>query len=184
MEASLKKQILIGIISVAALLLLAAAGYLFYFKSQFIVYQDNAYKFSIKCPRTWAVHINPQPNVAVIFLRPKDTAMDAIQEDFNVTIQPLPESGMSLEAFSAAVKRQMTGVFKQSKLVEYKPLQWGWRQGYKMVMEDEKPGNLMLVNAWVLRGDQAYILTFLGSIDRYAQDALIIDEMIRSFQLQ
>jgi hypothetical protein len=187
MKATLKKHILIGIFSVAALLLLAAGVYFLYFKAQFSVYQDDEYKFSIKYPKTWKVVIHPEPNVAVLFLRPKDTAMDKMQEDFNVTVQPLPEDILTLAAFSAAVKRQTTGVFKKSKLVEDKPLQWGWRQGHQMVLEDDPKSGIdhfALVNAWVLRSNQAYILTFLGDTDKYPQDKPLINEMISSLKLQ
>ena len=154
------------------MLLLAALGWLLYFNAQFSVYQDDQYKFSIKYPKTWKVIIHPQANVAVVFLRPKDTAMDTVQENFNVTVQPVPEESLTLPAFSARIKEQMIAVFGKSiKIVEDKSFQWGWRQGHKIVIEAPKPDHLKMVNAWVLRSDQAYILTFLGDMNKYAQDA-------------
>ena len=185
MEASTKKTILIVIASCAGLLLLAALGWFLYFNSQFKVYQDYKYKFSIKYPRTWRVVVHPKPMVAVVFLRPKDTALDALQENFNVTVQPLPDNIPSLSAFSAAIKRQMTGVFGNSiKIVEDKPINYGWREGHQMALEAPNPDHLKMVNAWVLRSNEAYILTFLGSINKYAQDGFLVNEMIRSLQLQ
>ena len=78
--------------------------------------------------------IHPQANVAVVFLRPKDTALDTMQENFNVTVQPVPDDILTLSVFSARIKKQMTAVFgKNINIVEDKPLQWGWREGYKMV---------------------------------------------------
>jgi hypothetical protein len=41
-----------------------------------------------------------------------------------------------------------------------------------------------MVNAWVLRSNQAFILTFLGDMNKYAKDSLLVNEMIRSLQLQ
>ncbi len=185
MEISLKKKILIGIASTAGLFLLLALGWLLYFNAQFSVYQDDQYKFSIKYPKTWRVIIHPRANVAVVFLRPKDTALDTVQENFNVTVQPLPNDVFTLAAFSATIKRQMTGVFGKSiNIVEDKPLQWGWREGHEMALEAPKPDHLKMVNAWVLRSNQAYILTFLGDMNKYAQDAFLVNEMIRSLQLQ
>ncbi len=108
--------------------------------------------------------------MAVVFLRPKDTALDTLQENFNVTVQPVPSEILTYAAFSAAIKSQMTGMFGKSiKIVEDKPLQWGWRQGHKMVIEAPSPDHLKMVNAWVLRGDLAYIMTFLGDMNKYAQ---------------
>jgi serine/threonine-protein kinase len=183
MKISLKKYILIGISSAVGLFLLAAlAGYL-YLLSQFSVYQDDQYKFSIKYPKTWRVVVHPRANVAVVFVRPKDTALDVLQENFNVTVQPLPPYLFTLDEFSDRIKAQMIAVFGKG-VVEYKSIHWDWRQGYMMSLEAPKLNNLKMVNAWVLRGDQAYILTFLGNIDKYPQDSLVVEEMIRSLHLQ
>ena len=185
MDASLKKNILIGIAVAAGLLLLAALGMFLYFNAQFSVYQDDQYKFSIKYPKTWKVIIHPQANVAVVFLRPKDTVLDAVQENFNVTIQPLPNNISTLAAFSATIKKQMTGVFGKSiNIVEDKPFHWGWREGREIVIEETAPNHLKLVCAWVLRSSQVCILTFLGDMNKYAQDAPYVNEMIRSLQVQ
>ena len=185
MDASRKKMILIIIAWSAGLLLLAALGWLLSFNAEFRVYHDNQYKFSIKYPKTWRVIIHPRANVAVIFLRPKDTALDTVRENFNVVIQPLPNDIFTLAAFSATIKKQMTGVFKKSiNIVEDKPLRWGWREGRQIALEAPKPDHLKMVNAWVLRGNQAFILTFLGDMNKYAQDAPVVNEMIRSLQLQ
>lgn len=185
MKSSQKKSILTIIAWSAGFLLLAALGLFLYFKFQFNVYQDDQYKFSIEYPKTWKMIVHPRANVAVIFLRPKDTALDTVQENFNVTVQPVPEDIYTLPAFSAAIKRQMTGVFGKSiNIVEDKSLRWGWREGHKMAIEAPKPDHLKMVNAWVLRGNQAYILTFLGDMNKYDQDSLYINEMVRSLQLQ
>jgi len=185
MEASLKKNILIGIAITAGLLLLAALGFFLYFIAQFSEYHDDQYQFSIKYPKSWKVIIQPKANVAVVFLRPKDTALDTIQENFNVTVQPVPTDIINLAQFSAKIKTQMTAVFQKSiNIIEDKPLHWGWREGHMMVMEAPKPDHLKMVNAWVLVQDQVYILTFLGDMNKYAQDSLYINEMIRSLQLQ
>jgi len=185
MEASLKKNILIGIASAAGLLLLTALGLYLYFILQFSVYKDDQYKFSIKYPSSWKVVIHPQANVAVLFLRPKDTALDPLQENFSVTVQAVPDDIYNLAAFSARIKVQMTAVFeKHINVVEDKPIHWGWREGNRWVIEAPQPDNLKMAYAWVLSGNQAYIMTFLGNINKYAGDALVVNEMIRSFQLQ
>ena len=129
--------------------------------------------------------VHPRENVAVIFLRPKDTALDTIQENFSVTIQPVPVPISTLTEFSDTVKRQMIAVFEKNiNIVEYKPIHWGWREGYKMVIDAPKPGHVKLVNAWLLRSRQSYILAFLGDMNKYGKDSIVVDEMIRSFQLQ
>jgi len=185
MENSTKRNILIIIASIAGFLLVAVLAIYLVFNSQFSLYQDSQYGLSIRYPSNWKVIPHPKPNVAVVFLRPKDTAMDTLQENFNVTVQPLPDDTESITAFSAAIKRQMTGVFgKTIKVTEDKPFQWGWRQGHEMAIDAPKPDHLKLVNAWVIAKGQAYILTYLGDLDKYDKDGFIVDEMIRSFQIQ
>jgi len=164
---------------------LAALGLFLYFNAQFSVYQDDQYKFSIKYPKTWKVIVHPQENVAVIFMRPKDTQLDTLQENLNVTVQPVPGDIFTLAAFTGTVKRQMLGTFAGSiKLVEDKDYHWGWREGHLMAIEAQIPDHLRMVNAWTLHQNQSYILTFLGDMNKYAQDKLWVEEMIRSFQLQ
>ena len=185
MEASTKKKILIAIAATAGFLLLAALGVFLYYLAQFSVYQDDQYKFSIKYPKGWKEIIHPKETVAVVFLRPKDTSFDTVQENFNVTVQEVPADIFNLAAFSAKIKAQMTAVFGQSiNIVEDKDIKWGWREGHQMIIEAPKPDNLVMVNAWVISGGQAYILTFLGDISKYPHDSILINEMIRSLQLQ
>jgi len=184
MKAALKKNILIGIFSVAALLLLAAVGWFVYFKFQFTTYEDAQYKFTIEYPKNWQVIIHPKENVAVVFVRPKDTALDTIQENFNVTIQPLPEGMYSLGPFTATIKNQMAAVFGKRVLMKDGAIKIGWRDGHELIVDAPEPDHLKMINAWVLRSTQVCILTFLGDLNKYPQDALTIHEMIYSLQLQ
>ena len=169
----------------AGVLLLLALGWFLCFNAHFTVYQDETNKFSIKYPKTWKAFPHPRDNVAVAFLRPKDTVLDTMQENFNVTIQPLPDDLFTLAAFNTRIKRQMMGVFGNNlHIIQDKTLHWGWREGHLMVFEAPLPDHLKMVNAWVFRSTQVFILTFLGDINKYDQDRLYIDEMIRSLQLQ
>jgi hypothetical protein len=183
--ATYKKTILIVIACFAGLLLLIAFIWYLYFSSQFSVYQDAKYNFSMKYPKNWKVVVNPRPNVAVVFMRPKDTALDTFQDNFNVTVQGVPLSESSLPSFSNKIREQMTAVFGKSiKIVEDRNVNFGWRPGHMMAIEAPTPDHLRMVNAWVLRNGQAYILTFLGDMNRYDDNAAQVGEMISSLQLQ
>lgn len=184
-KKSYLKLILTIIASSILLLFLSVTAWVVYFNSQFKVYQDDQYKFSIRYYNTWKVVVHPRQNVAVVFLRPKDSILDNLQENFNVTVQPLPKGVASLEELSARIKGQMISVFgTNTRFVEYKPYKWSWGMGYKMSIEAPKPDDIKLVNAWVLNGNQSYILTFLGNIKKYRHDYPVVNAMIRSLQLQ
>lgn len=186
MDISRKKIILIVIGVTAGSLLFLAVGIYLYFIMQFNVYHDEQYKFSIKYPKTWKVVVHPKESVAVVFLRPKDTELDALQENFNVTVQAVPEDIINLAQFTARIKTQMTAVFEKSiNIVEDKPYHWGWRDGHIWAIEAPRPDHLKMVNAWLINdNNQAYILTFLGDMNKYAQDRFYVFEMIHSLQLQ
>lgn len=165
--------------------LLSMIVYIIFFNLQFTVYNDDQYQFSIKYPKSWKVVVHPKKNVAVIFVRPKDTGFDAMQDNFNVTVQPLPKDIYTLEEFSNTIKAQMITMFGiNTKFVLYKQVSWGWRQAYMLSIEARRPDNLKMVNAWVLRDREAYILTFLGDIDRYPHESLLVRSMIRSLKLK
>ncbi|MDE1920313.1 MAG: hypothetical protein KGI24_02565 [Candidatus Omnitrophica bacterium] len=184
-KASLKKNILIGVVGMAGAVLLAALGWYLYFESQFTVYRDSQYQFSIKYPKTWKVVTAPKPNVAVAFLRPKDTVLDTVTENFTVVVQPLSVQDHVLAVFNANVKNQMLAVFgKHIIIARDQPMHWGWRQGHEMVFKAPVPDHLVMVNAWTLRIDHAYIMTYFGDLNKFSKDSLIVDEMIRSFRLQ
>ena len=184
MNPLIKKIILIVLVSIAGLFLLAAVGWYFFSTTQFAVYQDDQYKFSIKYPKAWKVVPHYKPNTVVLFLRPKDTALDLIQENFNVTIQPMPDTLSTMDAFTARVKMQMLAVFgRNMRFVEDKPMAWGWRQGHLIVMYENPPNHLMIANAWVSRSNLVYIMTYLGDENKYPKNSILVNEMIRSFQL-
>jgi len=61
----------------------------------------------------------------------------------------------------------MLGVFGKSiQIVEDKPLQWGWREGHMIAIDSPVPDHLKLVNAWVMRSNEAYIMTYFGDMKK------------------
>ncbi len=185
MQQNTKKIILVSIASLAGIVLLGALGWFVYFVSQFASYQDSLYHFSVKYPKEWKVIKNPQPSLAAMFISPKETAMDVFQENFNVTVQPVPEHLASLATYSETITRQMTAVFKTNiKIVEDKPFQFGGRRGHRMIFEAPKPDALKTVVAWTIKGDQAYILMFMGKMDKYKQLSPMLEEILKSFALK
>ncbi len=206
MDLTLKRTILIIIAWTGGILLVLALGWLVYFNSLFWLYRDHQFHFTIRFPKAWKVIIRPHqkqaggkavelkgqtpqaanaPVVCVVFIRPKDTALDTMRENFNVTVQPVPDAITSVDAFSAAIKRQMTGTFGDSiKVAVDKKIEWGWHEGHEMVFDAPSPDHLKLIHAWTIFHNQAFILTFLGDMNKYGGDRMLVNEMIRSFQLE
>ena len=185
MHAQTKKNILIAVGIITVFTMLAAIAWIIYTASQFAEYQDPSYKFSVRYPVGWQVIKKPQPEVAVVFLSPKETALDIVQENINITVQSVPDEIASLKNFSKTIVQQMEGIFRTNiKIIENKSFNFGGRQGWCLVFEAPQPDHLKIVTAWTIRKGQAYILTFLTTIRQYPEYSFKIEEVLKSFQLK
>ena len=185
MNTQTKKNILIAVGAAAALVMAAGIVFIIYNAGQFADYQNSSYKFFVRYPKNWQVIESPQPGVAVVFLSPKETALDVFRENINITIQPVPDEIASIKTFSRTIVDQTAAVFKTNiKIIENKPFTFGGRRGQRLVFEAPKPDHLKAVVAWTIRRDQAYILTFLTTIRKYPQSSSKVEEVLKSFQLK
>ena len=185
MDSSIKKNILWAVVGLAAIVLLAAAGWFIYFKMQFATYNDAQFKFSISYPVTWKMLPDPTPGVRVVFQSPKDTAMDVFQENINISLQDVPAHLASLKTFSDTIYRQMTVVFKsQIKVIVNKDVMFGQRPGHMLVFETPAPDPLKSVIVWTIKNDRAYLFTYMGRLEKYEELKLKINEAVESFHLQ
>ncbi len=186
MDAATKKNVLIGIAALAGVLLLAALGWFIFQASQFATYKDATYKFSIKYPKAWKMVAAPQPGAAVVFVSPKETALDTFQENVNISITPVPPEIATLKNFSDAILMQMKTVFnnlqvKESREIEIK----GARKAARVVFVAEKPDKVHVLNIWTVKGgSSAYILTYMAASSRYEKYLPLVEEMIKSFEIK
>jgi len=180
-----KKTILIAIAITAGVLLLFAILWFLNFTGQFHLYRDKAYGFSIKFPKHWQVISHPQPGGAVVFVSPKETAMDAFQENVNIAVQDVPPGIATLKTFSDQILLQMSKVFTNLKVTESKAITFGGRSGYRVLFAAEKPDAIRILNVWTIKsGSTAYILTYMAAARQYKAYLPLVEEMIKSFRLE
>lgn len=185
MNTQVKKNILIAVGVMAALVMVAGAVLIVYNAGQFADYQNSSYRFFVRYPKNWQVIESPQPGVAVVFLSPKETALDVFRENINITVQSVPDEIASIKTFSRTIIEQMRAVFKTNiKIIEDKPVAFGGRTGHRLVFEAPKPDNLKAVVVWTIRRDQAYILTFMTIIRKYPKSSSKVEEVLKSFRLK
>ena len=185
MDNKAKKNILIAVGIVAAMAMMAGIVLIIYKAGQFADYQNSVYQFFVRYPKNWQVIEGPQPGVAVVFLSPKETALDVFRENINITVQPVPDEIASIKTFSRTITEQMKAVFSANiKIIEDKPVTFGGRRGQRLVFEAPNPDNLKAVVVWTIRRDQAYILTFMTTIRKYPQSSFKVEEALKSFQLK
>ena len=185
MKTQTTKNILIAVGAAALLVMITAAGWIVYNAIQFTDYNDPAYRFFVRYPAEWQVIKSPQAGVAVVFLSPKESALDVFRENINVTVQPVPDDIASIKTFSRTITEQMKAVFQTNiNILEDRPFVFGGRTGHRMVFEAPQPDRLKAMVVWVIRKDQAYILTYITTLRKYPQSSSKVEEVIRSFQLK
>ena len=182
---NITRVILIAIGAVALATMLGAIAWIVYNAVQFTDYQDPSYKFAVHYPSKWQVIKAPQAGVAVVFLSPKESALDVFRENINVTVQPVPDDIASIKTFSQTITEQMKAVFQSNiKILEDKPFVFSGRQGHRMVFEAHQPDRLKAMVVWTIRKGQAYILTYITTIRKYPQSSSKVEEVLKSFQLK
>ena len=184
MQQETKRTLLITLWWSAAGVLAAGALWWWFFFSQFAFYHDNEYKFSVKYLKSWE-KIEHSQGTAVIFRRPKETALDIFEPNVNITVQEVPAKIATLSSFSETITKQMTVVFKKNiHILEDKNFTFAHRGGHRLILEAPKPDNLKLMFVWTIKGPFAYIFTFIAKTDQYKALSPNIDQMIESFEFQ
>ncbi len=180
---STKKIGLITLWSFLALVFLAAVGWYVYKIMQFKTYEDKQYQFSLKYPSNWTLKAGFS-GTAVIFVRPKESALDVFEPNVNITVQEVPAQVATLAAFSELATKQMIAVFQKNiNIIEDKDFNFAGRAGHRLVVDAPKPQNLKAIFVWTIKGSNAYIFTYFAQIPQHKELSPKIEEMIQSFVL-
>ncbi len=184
MKPETKKIILITLWCLAATVLAAGAVGLWIRASQFSLYQDSQYQFSMKYPKDWEKREHAY-GTAVVFVRPKQTALDIFQPNVNVTVQDIPDTVATLGSFSETITKQMKTVFKNNiNIIEDKNFTFGQRRGHRLIFAAPQPDNLKTMVVWTIKAGRAVIFTFIAKADQYQALLSTVDQMVESFQLR
>lgn len=184
MEQATKKKLLIGLAATAAVVLLAALIWLIIFNSQFRVYADRVDRFSIRYPSAWQMVPHPQAGASVVFVSPKETALDTFRENVNISIQDLPMEISSIKGLTDTILLQMTKVFPNIKVAQSLPVEFGGHKGNRVLFVADQPEKVRILTVWTVKGaSKAYILTYMATGKAYPTYLPLVEEMIKSFRL-
>ena len=144
-------------------------------------YNNANLKFSIKYPEGWL----KQPNTnIVVFLSPKENAMDAFQENVNVIFQDLSKQPMSLEQYTELTKKQVIDNFGTSAIVVLKNATISGQQGKELIYNMNYQGKKLKVRqCWIIKGKAAYLLTYTAEPEQYNKYENTATEIIGSFKV-
>ena len=153
-------------------------------KIEFLTYEDNGIK--MKYPKNWARQDieNPATASKVTFLSPLENSADKFQEEVNVSIEDLPEP-MKLEEYSKSALKEIKDYLPDAKIDAASATTLANRPGYEVVFTG-KDGSLILKRrqVWVLKNNQAYIITYTAEEGKYENFLKTAKAMIDSVEIQ
>lgn len=181
MKQETKRIALVTLWCLAAVVLLVGVGWIGYYFYQFPTYHNNQYRLSVKYPRDWQ-KMEQVGGVVVAFVRPKQTAMDIFEPNFNITVQEAPDKIATLTSFSETITKQMKAVFKKTiNILEDKECTFANRRGHRLVLL-ASPDNIKAEFVWTIKGSLAYIFTFMAREKQFKELSPAIDAIVESFK--
>jgi hypothetical protein len=151
----------------------------------YATYTNKKEGFSIKFPAYWKPFPRPAEGSVIAFLAPKDSELDYVQENVNVSIKVLTAE-MTMERLSKVIASQITGTFgEQVDVTEMIPITLGGRKGYRMAFAGygkNITNPLLYVTAWIAIKEKVFIITFVGLQKDYPLYEKKVDQIIRSFK--
>lgn len=175
-------------------LLLILIGLLFKIKvTPYAKYTNTALGFSIKFPSYWKPVPKPQAGAVIVFISPKESALDELQENFSVSIKDMPNP-MTIEHVSNLIVNQVGGTFGETvDISQMIPATIGGKPGYRLQFAGKSKmllaggvrdvaNPVLYLTAWTIVGNRLYILTFTGAEKDFAKFEKKANEMISSFK--
>lgn len=151
----------------------------------YATYTNKKEGFSIKFPAYWKPIPRPAQGSVIAFVAPKDSELDYVQENVNVSIKVLAEE-MTMERLSKTIGAQITGTFgEQVDVTQAIPIRMGGRAGYRMTFAGygkDIPNPLLYVTAWTAVHEKVYVVTFVGLQKDYPLYEKKVNEIIKSFK--
>lgn len=145
--------------------------------------------FQIKYPADWQVVHKPGVEgvgfAVVGFITPRRNQLDAVQENVAILRQHVAEDLRSPEKFNDQMIYLASAFFKEYvEVLESVPITLGGLPGYRFTfaIRSKFGPSLLFSNAWVLVGDEDYMITFGGLEEDYPFFKKKFETMIKSFK--
>lgn len=172
------------IVSIASIVISIGFLLFWYSKTKLVAYTDPGGFFKIGYPQKWTL-VEGKDGANVIFLSPKESAVDHFQENVNIVIQDISRNPLDLAKYSEVAISQIRAVFKDAvTIVESTPTIVSTRPGYKLVYTGKgEVDEIKIMHIWVIKGNFAYQLTYSAvttSFDRFLPK---VEQMARSFKV-
>jgi len=188
MQRKKRQTILFGCIAAVGLILIGSVVYKVIMEGRVQLYENQRKGFSLEHPVRWAIVENHPEGADVIFVSPKENALDFYQENVNIVIQDLSLNAkmpQKLDEYSRIAMRQIKVVFKSGiEVLEDAPTFLDNRLGHKFVYQgqDAKLG-LKLMHIWTIDNGRAYQFTYSALISKFDKFWPQAEKMLDSFKI-
>ncbi len=184
MQRTQRLSLLFGTLIVIGLLIVTF-GVLSTIKiTPYSLYRNPGLGFQINFPAYWKAY-EPKSGAVVIFLSPKQSEIDQMQENVNISIKDLPET-MTNEHISELIINQVSKVFGEHIITsETYQITMGGQPGFRFTFYgtgDNVPVSVQYVTAWTMVGKRLYVFTFTGLKTDYPEYEKKVNKMIDSFR--
>ncbi|MFH1684093.1 MAG: PsbP-related protein [Candidatus Margulisiibacteriota bacterium] len=152
--------------------------------SKYLEYTNPNYGMKIKypsdCPKT-------EEGRYVAFYFPYTSEVDVSREFIDIEIEELPSNSMTLNKYVNYSMNEIKSQFPDLKIVESVPILLDSKPAYKFIYtytDKRKSPNphLKTKKIWSIKGNKAYVITFLAEEGDYFYFSGAVEEMINSFR--
>ena len=156
--------------------------------SEFSLYKNSTYGFTIEYPSDWdVIETGEMPGLAVQFRSPKQHELDIFPENVSIVVQELPPEMLDLETYSKTAVKQLVAVWgNHVKYVEKGRTTFAGRKAYKLVYKgaDTEGPTVKLMHIWTIVGFRAYQFNFGSQFSQWDTYIGKVNRMLKSFKLE
>ena len=149
-------------------------------------YNNTVYGISIKYPPTWKKAVTPDRITGnlVQFISPKEGNADTYSENLNLIVQDSPETHKELEQFTKYYLDEVKQSTSNIKIIEEGKRKLANRPAYQVIYTFEEDGmNIKRLQVWMVKNNQAYIITYTADVAKYAEYFPTAQTMINSLEI-
>ncbi len=137
-----------------------------------------------ECPNEWMIDESKQFGTEYIFFSPIENEHDNFSENFNLIIEDLSKSKITLDEYASLSENQIKKLITQSNIISNQK-KTDKKIPYYEIIYTGKQGQLKLKwkQRYWINHNKAYILTFTSEQDRYDIYITLADQIFETFVL-
>jgi len=149
----------------------------------FLTYSNTDYGIKIGYSSDWAVNDKAE-EVVVAFTSPLESEDDIFKESVNIVMNDLSGQGLDLESYTEIVIQAIATNFPDALITEAEDITIDGNPARMIVYSRQgQYGKLKFLQAWTLKDDISYIVTYAAQEEKFDTYRPTADTMISSFKI-